>query len=438
MGVEMTTLLVSLVIIFITIYIYVAHKNKKSRKVEKKIMQAKEFGLHEPVSIHPFIDPAKCIGSGACVKACPEKDVLGLVNGKAANIHASRCVGHGACAAACPVGAITLVFGTEARGVELPYITPYFETNVKGIYIVGELGGMGLIRNAVTQGREVIEYISCLCRSYEKKSADIYDVLVVGAGPAGISASLAALEHKLKVVTIEQEDIGGTVLHYPRHKIVMTAPMVLPMYGTVKLRQITKEALLDLWMNVINKTGLKINTHEKMLDVKKEDDIFRVITSKGEYLARNIVLAIGRRGTPRKLGVPGENLPKVTYRLLEPEQHRNQDILVVGGGDSAIEAAIALANQPENRVVLSYRGEAFNRIKPANNQRLQEMTSCKLIKVMLNSNVKDITEKQVKISLSEGTTEIANDFVYIFAGGTLPNEFLNKIGVQVVKKFGEA
>lgn len=434
----MTTLLVSFVIIFITIYIYVRHQGNKSRKVQNKITQAKEFGLHEPVTISPFIDPAKCIGSGACVKACPEKDILGLVNGKGKKINASRCVGHGACAAACPVGAITLVFGTEARGVEIPYVTPNFETNVKGIYIVGELGGMGLIRNTVTQGREAIEYLSCLCRAEENKKDDVHDVLIVGAGPAGISASLACMEHKLRSVTIEQGDIGGTVLQYPRHKIVMTAPMVLPMYGKVKLRQTTKEALLELWMDVIGKTGLQIRTNEKMLEVKQEDGCFRVKTSKGEYLTRNIVLAIGRRGTPRKLGVPGEELPKISYRMLEPEQHQNQDLLVVGGGDSAIEAAIALASQPGNKVILSYRGEAFSRIKPMNSQRLEEMTSKKLIKVLLNSNVKEIAERYVKISTTDGMIEVINDFVYIFAGGELPNEFLNKIGVEVVKKFGRA
>ncbi|HAP68068.1 MAG TPA: 4Fe-4S ferredoxin [Nitrospinae bacterium] len=434
----MLTFLVSILIVGFAIWIYLLNHRRKSKKIQKKIDKAKKYGLYEPTSIHPYVDPAKCIGSGACVKACPEKDILGLVNGKAALINASRCIGHGACAAACPIGAITLVFGTETRGVDIPYITPNFETNIKGIFIAGELGGMGLIKNAVTQGREAVEYLSCYIKEGEGKDKDIYDTVVVGAGPAGISASLAALKYKLKFLTIEQGDIGGTILQYPRHKIVMTSPMEIPIYGKVKVKETTKESLLDLFLSVIKKTALKINTNEKMTELRQEDGHFKVITTKGEYLSRTVVLAIGRRGTPRKLGALGENLPKVTYRLLEPEQHMNQNLLVVGGGDSAVEAAMALANQTGNNVILSYRGEAFSRIKPMNKQRLDEAVSKNLIKVMFNSNLKEIREKDIKIAVGEEVKIFPNDYIYIFAGGELPNEFLTKIGIQIERKFGKA
>ncbi|MEK7773427.1 MAG: NAD(P)-binding domain-containing protein, partial [Deltaproteobacteria bacterium] len=338
------SLLLSILIVALSIALYLLATGKRSKVVRRKISKARECGFHEPVSLHPKIDPAMCIGSGACVKACPEKDILGLVNGKGRLVNASHCVGHGACAAACPVGAVTLVFGTAARGVEIPYVTPNFETNVKGVFIAGELGGMGLIKNAITQGTEAVEYISCLIGGGKPEKDGVYDVLIVGAGPAGIGASLAARRKNLSFLTIEQNDIGGTVLQYPRHKIVMTSPVELPMYGKIKLRETTKEALLDLWMGVIGKTGLKIQTNEKMTGMKKEDEgCFRVTTSKGEYLSRSVVLAIGRRGTPRKLGVPGESLSKVTYGLLDPDQHRNHDLLVVGGGDSAVEAALTLS-----------------------------------------------------------------------------------------------
>ncbi|MDH3974442.1 MAG: NAD(P)-binding domain-containing protein [Deltaproteobacteria bacterium] len=435
----MLSKIISLVVISLAIGIYVLVKGKKSGHTEKKITRAKEFGFHEPVSLHPAIDPAKCIGSGACVKACPEKDILGISRGKGKLINASHCVGHGACAAACPVDAITLVFGTETRGVEIPYVTPDFETNVKGVYIAGELGGMGLIKNAITQGREAVEYIACALKSEEIKEENTYDLIIIGAGPAGIGASLSALKHKLNFLTIDQSEIGGTVFNYPRHKIVMTSPVEIPLYGKVKLRETTKEALLDLWMKIISQTGLKINTNEKMLALSPhKNGSYTIKTSKGEYRAKKVILAIGRRGTPRKLGVPGEALPKVAYRLLDPEQHQDEDILVVGGGDSAVEAAMALAGQGANRVILSYRKEAFGRIKAGNKTRLDSAIAKEALKVIFNSNVKEIREKDVKISEGEKTGFIKNDYVYIFAGGELPNEFLKSIGIKIEKKFGTA
>ncbi len=432
------SLIISVILLTLAIWLYLRNYKKKSKKVEKKISKAVEWGLHEPVSIRPYIDPAKCIGSGACIKACPEKDIIGIAKGKGKLINASHCVGHGACAAACPVGAITLVFGTETRGVDIPYVTPNYETNIKGVFIVGELGGMGLIKNAITQGRQAVDYISTIVKDGGHASGGALDLLIVGAGPAGIGASLAAAKHKLKFVTVEQEDIGGTVLQYPRMKIVMTSPVEIPLYGKLKLKETSKEALLELWMEIIKKTGLKINTNEKMTGLKKEGGLFKVTTAKKEYLAKYIVLAIGRRGTPRKLGVPGESLSKVSYRLLDPEQHRNQHLLVVGGGDSAVEAAMALSSQPGNTVILSYRGENLNRIKPMNRTRLDEALSKKALKALFNSNVKEITEKEVRLMAGEKETAFPNDYVYIFAGGELPNEFLKSIGIQIEKKFGTA
>lgn len=335
------------------------------------------------------------------------------------------------------MGAITLVFGTETRSVDIPYVTPEFETNVKSVFITGELGGMGLIKNATTQGVQAVNNIAARAR-HAPADNKVHDVLIVGAGPAGIGASLAALKHKLKYVTIEQDDIGGTVLNYPRHKIVMTSPVELPLYGKIKLKETSKESLLELWTDVIRKTGLKINTFEKMISMTKDGDFFIIKTSKGEYYARHIVLAIGRRGTPRKLGVPGENLSKVAYRLLEPEQHQNHHVIVIGGGDSAVEAAMAIADQPGNKVLLSYRGEALSRIKPMNKTRLDDALAKKKLDLLLNSNLKEIGEKDVKLAVGEKVSTLKNDYIYIFAGGELPNEFLKSIGVQIEKKFGKA
>lgn len=429
--------LLSTLIVALAILIYIYFYGKKSSKSKAKLRKAVEFGLNEePTTLHPKIDPSLCIGSTACVKACPQHDVLGLISGRGSLINATHCVGHGACAAACPVGAITLVFGNEKRGVDIPYLTPDFETNVKGIFIAGELGGMGLVRNAVTQGRQAIEYITCYLKE-KQKTGDIYDVLIVGAGPAGIGASLAAKKAGLKFVTIEQNDIGGTILHYPRHKIVMTQPMDLPLHGKINFRETTKEALLELFLGIIKKSELKINTNEKMTALNELSGEFKVTTSKGEYLSKTIILAIGRRGTPRKLGVAGEELPKVCYSLLDPEQHKANDIIVVGGGDSAVEAAMALASCA-NRVTLSYRGDALSRIKPGNRERLDQALAAKKLTLLLNSNLKEIKAKEALIEVDGILTAMPNEFVYIFAGGELPNDFLRGIGVRVEKKFGTA
>lgn len=428
-----------MLIVALAVLIYIYLYGRKSNKAKAKLQKAVEFGMNEePTTLHPKINSSICIGSGACVRACPQQDVLGLISGRGSLINATHCVGHGACAAACPVGAITLVFGTETRGVDIPYVTPNFETNVKGVFIAGELGGMGLVRNAITQGRQAVEYISCYLKE-KQKTGDKYDILIVGAGPAGLGASLAAKKAGLKFLTIEQTEmgVGGTILNYPRHKIVMTKPVDIPLHGKIKFTETTKEALLELFQSIVRKTGLKVNTNEKMTALTGRDGDFKVTTTKGEYMASTVVLAIGRRGTPRKLGVPGEALSKVSYSLLDPEQHKGQNIVVVGGGDSAVEAAMALATCG-NKVVLSYRGDSLSRIKPGNRDRLDRSVAAKEVTLILKSNVKEIKEKEVLLDAEGTVSKMPNDFVYIFAGGELPNEFLTSIGVRVEKKFGTA
>lgn len=426
--------IILIVMIFI-LFIYMSRYKKRSKITSYKIERAKELGFHEPVSLHPVIDLETCIGSGACITACPEKDILGIVNGQARTINASRCVGHGACFHACPVQAITLNIGTEKRGVDLPHLSPEFETNISGIFIAGELGGMGLIKNAVEQGKQAVEYISKNIKSHKAE----YDILIVGAGPAGISATLTAVKDGLKYITIEQDSLGGTVFNFPRAKVVMTSTMDLPLYGKVRLTETSKNELLNLWLDALGKNKIKINEQEKVLNIEKSAGIFKIETSKKVYTSKTILLSIGRRGSPRKLGVPGENKQKVVYRLLEPELIHNQRILVVGGGDSAIENALLLSDE-KNEVTISYRNVSFSRLKPKNLERIQKAIDKKTIRVILNSNVKEINDDDVIISIEgkENYLTIQNDLVYIFAGGELPTKFLERIGIRITKKFGDA
>ncbi len=417
------------------LYFYFKLQRKQTEITKKKIEKAKEYGFIEPVSLHPVINEDICIGSGACVTACPEKDILGLVDGKGKLVNASHCVGHGACFHACPVEAITLVMGTEKRGVELPHVSQEYETNIKGVYIAGELGGMGLIKNAVEQGEMAMTNI---IKSLPKIRKAKYDVIVIGAGPAGISATLTAAKNNIKFLTIEQDSLGGTVFSFPRTKIVMTSPVELPLYGKVKLVETSKSELLSLWMEILEKNNISINENEKVLEITKEEDYFEVVTNNAEYTSSKILLAIGRRGSPRKLGVPGENKEKVFYRLLEPELINNKNILVVGGGDSAIEAALLLSESGTNQVALSYRSDSFKRAKPKNLEKIIKAKNENRISVIYNSALKRIEDEEVELEIAkEKRIKLKNDLVYIFAGGELPNKFLEKIGVKISKKFGE-
>lgn len=416
----------------VIILIYLIKLKNQSRSNSQKIEKAIQEGIHEPVSLYPYINEDNCIKSGACVIACPEKEILGIRNGRATLINASRCIGHGACFHACPVEAISLKIGTEKRGVDLPHVNQNFETNVKGIFIAGELGGMGLIKNSVEQGKQAIENIY---NSISSGHQATFDVIIIGAGPAGVSATLQAKKMGLKTLTLEQDSLGGTVYNFPRAKIVMTSPMDLPGYGKVKLYQTSKSELLELWTEVIEKNDIKIQEHVKVEGIEKDKENFVVVTNQGErLLTHKVLLAIGRRGTPRKLNVPGENLEKVAYKLMEPEWIENKNILVVGGGDSAIESALLLTEN--NTVVLSYRSEHFSRLKPGNQLRIDEALKKNQVQVIFESQVEKIENEQVILKTKEGNTlTLKNDLVYIFAGGELPTQFLEKSGIQISKRF---
>jgi thioredoxin reductase (NADPH) len=410
----------------------------RRRRFERRSAQIQaRTGAAEPASLHPVIDPARCIGCGSCVKACPEQvhhEVLGIVGGRAALINPGDCIGHGACKTACPVEAITLVFGSERRGVDIPLLTPAFESTVSGMFIAGELGGMGLIRNALEQGRQAIEVI----RSRGRASGDTLDVVIVGAGPAGFSASLTALAAGMRCVTLEQESLGGAVFQYPRGKLVMTAPATVPLLGKVNFRQTSKEQLLQFWQEAERRTGLKINYRERVEGITQVSGGFEVKSNRASYRTRSVLLAIGRRGTPRKLNVPGEELPKVVYRLIDPEQYAGQQVLVVGGGDSALEAAASIAESAGGPVMLSYRGEAFERAKARNRERIQSAAGTGRLRVLLKSNVQHIEREQVAIEHNGELLKVRNDAVIVSAGGVLPSDFLRRVGIQVETKYGTA
>jgi thioredoxin reductase (NADPH) len=417
---------------------YFRTRNARERAALQAMEEALAASMTEPPTLHPVIDLNKCIGCRSCVQACPEQyahRVLGMIKGKARLVGPSNCIGHGACKAACPVDAIQLVFGTERRGVDIPYVKPDFETNVPGMFIAGELGGMGLIRNAVEQGRQAMESILKLDGLGQSGR---HDVVIVGAGPAGLAASLGAKKAGLDFVTVEQDSLGGTVAHFPRGKLVMTQPAELPIVGKMKFKETTKEKLLEYWQGVVSNTGLGVNYEERVTKVTPNGAGFVVETTKNEYATRAVLLTIGRRGTPRQLGVPGEELSKVVYRLIDPEQYRGMKVLVVGGGDSALEAAHSIADQPGAEVTLSYRSAAFTRAKPKNRDKIEDRAREGRLRVLFNSNVREIREDSVLIEKEGKPIPMANDAVIVSAGGILPTGFLKEIGIEVETKYGTA
>jgi thioredoxin reductase len=256
-------------------------------------------------------------------------------------------------------------------------------------------------------------------------------VIVVGAGPAGLSAALTASERGLSYTLLEQErDLGGTVLHYPRRKLVLVQPVELPFDGRLRGDEYTKEDLLELLQALLRRARLEVHFGERATGITREDGVFRVRTSAGEHRARFVVLALGRRGTPRKLGVPGEELPKVMYKLIDAESYAGQHLLVVGGGDSAVEAAIGLARNGQNRVTISYRREKLVRMKKKNEERLAELVRERRVRLLMPTEIVAIRPDGVRLRGPDGELEIPNHYVFVCAGGEPPFAFLRQVGVR--------
>ena len=411
---------------------------RNHRREQRAVQLLRLHGNVEgPPTLHPVIDGDVCIGSGACVRACPEDRALVIVKGRGHLAHASGCVGHGECMRACPVDAITLVFGSARRGVDLPEVDRRFESSQPGLYIAGELGGMGLIATAVRQGVKAVDAIAASLRAEPEAGAEL-PLLVIGAGPAGIAAMLAAHRSGLRARWIEKESsLGGAVRSYPRGKVVMTTPVDLPVYGRVHLRRTSKAALIELWQDVLARGDIKPEYGVELQSIVREGGTLVAKTTAGEIRARRVLLATGRRGRPRRLGVDGEDLPHVHHQIDDPADHDRETILVVGGGDVAVEAALALAERPHTRVTLCHRGERFDRVKPANLDRLTAAERDGL-QVLRSAQVERIEARATTIRTVDGTRALDAGRVFVLIGSDLPTELLVSSGVRVQTHHGTA
>ena len=422
------TILIFVLLLGLIAFPYWRNVARTKRDVAQKFEKNQRMGIQAPVTLHPHFDLTSCIGCAGCVRVCPEH-VLGIVQGKPVIVNGTKCVGHAVCAEVCPVGAITMAFGTPRQGMEIPFYNDNYETNVSGLYIIGELGGIGLIKNAVGQGIKSVEHMASSRRA---KHLDDLDVVIVGSGPAGLSAALAAQAKNMRYVVLEQEEIGGAVLHYPRRKLVLTSPVELPLYGKLKVSEISKEELLAIWQEIVGRFKLNILEGQKAGAIHTANSHFVVKTQTAEFRSANVMLALGRRGSPRKLGVSGENLSKVMYRLIEAESYKHSHILVVGGGDSAVEAAVGLASQTGNEVTISYRKEDFVRLKEKNEHNVKKLIESGKIKAIFNSQVLEIKPDTVVVQESGNIVHnLPNAFVFVFAGGELPTELLKRCGIKM-------
>lgn len=408
------------------------YHRRRDRIIREKLDRAQRLGLNETLSLHPSVDEGKCIGCEECVRNCPEQDVLATYRHKAVVVDAVECVGHGLCERVCPVQAITLVIGTERRGVEVPRLTEHFETSVPGVFVAGELGGMGLIRNAVWQASQAVAHIARLPR----QAADGTDLLIVGAGPAGLAAALAATQARLRYRMIEQGEVGGSILHYPRRKLVMMHPVAMPLGAQLPYPDVEKEVLLDFWLGLIERHGVNVEARTRFDRVAQEGPGFAAQTSAGTIRAGRVLLALGRRGTPRKLEVPGEDTAKVFYRLLEPEKFAGLGMVVVGGGSAAIEAALALAAQPGTRVTLCHRRAEFAGARAALIDQLLEAEAAGRLEILRHARVTAIAPDHVCCDVSGTAVERPNDFVVVLIGGVPPYQLLTDSGVDLEQKFG--
>jgi len=443
---EATLIIGGLLALSVFIYLLWDRADRREEAAALAVIEDTEgMGDVVPASLHPMVDPARCIGSGACVSACPEKVVIALVGGRARLANPLGCIGHGACATACPVGAIKLVYGSATRGVELPLVDRDFQTRQQGVYVVGELGGMGLIRNAVQQGRQAAERIVTGPPDGEqapRRGIDgAIDALVVGAGPAGISATLALMEAGLRVLLVEREQFGGTITHYPRAKVVMTGTLELPLYGKLKQTKMSKEQLVAVWQDILVTTQPPLALGELVHGIELgPDGMWEVHSDAETRRAANVVLALGVRGSPRKLGVPGEDAAKVSYRLLEPAEFDGRHVLVVGGGNSAVESALALVDHGGcASVSISYRGKAFARCRGDNRRRVEEALVSGRIRSLLGTQVEEVGTDQVTLVDTDGNRRtMENDAVIVQIGGTPPSQLLESFGIELTTKYGEA
>ena len=425
--------------------------------------------LGRPSYPHPVINVQTCIGCHACVEACPH-DVLAMVNGKAAAISIEQCMEDASCQVECPtVPKSCIVINATKRVPErkVPSRNAQYLTNVPGIYLIGDVSGVPLIKNAINEGGRVIDFVAQDLRSARTDDSVEFDVAIIGMGPAGLSAALIAHQRGLRSLAIEQDEILATIQHaYQAGKYIYFNPVDQPAQGGIELEGpgALKEDIVSKWMSTVSSSGLRVRQSERCVDLRRSVDCLVVSTererdrTRSDYKCARVILAIGNRGMPMKLGVPGEDLRaaasnaetseenKVKYRLIDPAAYQGKHVVVVGAGNSAIEAAIDLAaiRAPDgggisawrdNVVSLVIRSDLKGDLKLANKMMVYDCIDSGRIKAYFGKTIKEIKSDLITLSKPrDPTTEtdtIRCDYVFCLIGGEKPTKFLESIGVTV-------
>jgi len=426
-------LIVPLLLLGVAIVLMAASYFRGLRRARRDKALADEAPLAR-ILIHS-INGDRCTGCDACVVVCPT-DVLELVDNKSKVVRFGDCIQCEQCMWACPTQALVMHWeDTDPPPLKVPELDPFYQTRVEGMFLIGEVAGKGLVKNAANAGRAVVERLvqtglAPSGRRGRSTSGGEVDVAIVGSGPGGLAAALSCIHHGLSYVVLEKEQvIASTIARYPKGKDVMAEPYTIRNVSLLPMYDSSKEELLGLWQEVIRQTGMEVRMGEAVETVKRDGaGLFEVRTTVAAYRARRAIVATGTRGKPRTLGVPGENLPKVCSLLEDPALYRGQDVLVVGGGDSAVEAAMALADAGA-RVALSYRGKSFARAAAKNKQRIGEYAKDNKVLVLFGSQVVCLEEDSVTINLGDQDKRLPNRAAFVLIGADPPVAWLEKLGV---------